>query len=51
MLTKNWKYGFSIQRPHSSSSERSKVNLRIASPAISRVGKGGMPGQIGRAHV
>ena len=33
-----------IQRAHSSSSERSKVNLRIASPAISRVGKGGMPG-------
>jgi len=23
---KNWKYGFSIQRAHSSSSERSKVN-------------------------
>jgi len=41
---KNWKYGFSIQRSHSTSSERSCMCLRIAKPAISRVGKGGLPG-------
>ncbi len=38
------KYGFSTQRAQSSSSERLNVCLRIASPAISRVGSGGMPG-------
>ena len=34
----------STQRAHSTSSDRLKVCLRIASPAISRVGSGGMPG-------
>jgi arylamine N-acetyltransferase len=39
-----WKYGFSIQRAHSTSSDRLNVCFRIASPAISRVGSGGIPG-------
>ena len=41
---KNWKYGFSTQRAQSSSSDRLNVCFRIANPAISRVGRGGMPG-------
>jgi arylamine N-acetyltransferase len=39
-----WKYGFSTQRAHSSSSDRLNVCFRIARPAISRVGSGGIPG-------
>lgn len=41
---RHWKYRFSIQRTHSASSDRLKVCLRMASPAISRVGIGSMPG-------
>src|SRR3954465_9085446 len=37
--------GFSTQRSHSTSSERSCMYLRIANPAINRVGMAG-----GRAH-
>ena len=38
---KSWKYGFSIQRAQSSSSDRLCVCLRIDSPAMSLVGSGG----------
>src|SRR3954465_11988740 len=37
-------HGVSIQRSQSTSSERSCMCLRIAKPAISRVGSGGRPG-------
>ena len=40
---KNWKYGFSSQRAHNASSDSECMCLRIASPAISRVGSGGWP--------
>src|SRR5262249_5427182 len=41
---KYWKYRFSTQRSTKPPPERSWVSLRIASPAISRVGNGGWPG-------
>jgi hypothetical protein len=39
----SWKQGFSSQRAQSASSERSRMCLRIANPAISLVGSGGWP--------
>jgi hypothetical protein len=41
---KDWKYGFSTHRPHSASSERLCMCLRMNSPATSRVGNGGCLG-------
>ena len=40
----SWSYGFSTQRAHNTSSERPCMCLRIANPAINRVGSGGRPG-------
>jgi hypothetical protein len=40
----SWKYGFSTQRSHKTSSDKSCIDLRIESPAMSRVGSGGWPG-------